>query len=79
MPNSVTVNRPITRNRVCTKPGTVQSGTIGPCGKWHRRVDAGALDDIPGGAGEESQCEDAQQPEMFPHSLPFSHTQIIGS
>lgn len=24
MPNSVTVNRPITRNRVCTKPGTVQ-------------------------------------------------------
>ena len=23
MPNSVTVNRPITRNRVCTKPGTV--------------------------------------------------------
>ena len=28
MPNSVTVNRPITRNRVCTKPGTVQ-GTLG--------------------------------------------------
>jgi len=23
MPSSVTVNRPITRNRVCTKPGTV--------------------------------------------------------
>ena len=23
MPNSVTANRPITRNRVCTKPGTV--------------------------------------------------------
>ena len=25
MPNSVTANRPITRNRVCTKPGTVQA------------------------------------------------------
>ena len=28
MPNSVTVNRPITRNRVCTKPGTVHSDAV---------------------------------------------------
>ncbi len=36
MPNTMTANQPITRNRVCTKPGTVQCDAAGLSGSMWR-------------------------------------------